>query len=246
MQVILNITDRCNLNCSYCRIPKGSNIMEWDTVIGAYSLIKDDDVSIGFYGGEPLLVPGRVILAMEEAHIRFRQPRFNITTSGLYLTRSFLDLTADLDLRMTLSHDGTRQGITRYSYMMDSQERADAAARMMLDYDPFSVAMCTYRPQDIFTLKEDVDYLTDLGFRYISLNPDSYRKDWDYGRLEEVLVSIIEDNKDIHFINLESDSDCGDGNGFFVSTKGSIFPCISYSEIPKMCIGHVNFGIDRY
>lgn len=58
-RVLVNITEQCNLNCSFCYVyPKRKNILDTDVFIDWISKYKNffkEDIEISFYGGEPIL-----------------------------------------------------------------------------------------------------------------------------------------------------------------------------------------------
>jgi len=126
--LILGITEACNLRCRYCvysgdypyQRRHGVRHMSPEVAKAAVEFYarhsRDcEDVSIGFYGGEPLLN----FPVIEECvlHIRKtidREILLNITTNGTLLTGAVGDFLVENDVYATVSLDGPRAVHDRY------------------------------------------------------------------------------------------------------------------------------------
>lgn len=114
--LIVKITHRCNLDCSYCYeyITKG-NDMSLDTfkilVIRTLRSTEQDDVLFIFHGGEPTLVESdwfikAVEFARQKARETRKRIRFAIQSNALALDDSKIELLRDLNIRLSISIDG--------------------------------------------------------------------------------------------------------------------------------------------
>ena len=123
MNLVLNLTEQCNLRCSYCYYaetqPERLFSMSEDTLERAIALGWQRSLDLGqrflnitFFGGEPLLCKERILLGMELA--RHYQPkdtklRFAVNTNGTLLDEFWLNLFAKENFRVFLSLDGPRE-----------------------------------------------------------------------------------------------------------------------------------------
>ncbi|MDR1201550.1 MAG: radical SAM peptide maturase [Tannerellaceae bacterium] len=128
-QIVIEVTDDCNMNCTYCAY--GSYYNNYDNRIGKKQSFKnvrllfdylkniwlsdlnvshENTVSIGFYGGEPLLNFSLVkktidyINSFNIKHIKFV---YNMTTNGLLLDKH-LDYIVENKFKIMISLDGSR------------------------------------------------------------------------------------------------------------------------------------------
>jgi uncharacterized protein len=123
-QMILQVTQQCNLRCAYCAysgIYKGSRVhsskrMSWDTAKRAIDFflehsIDDGDVVIGFYGGEPLLEFDLIKKCVQYVrdNVEGRKVGFTITTNGTLLKGEALDFMVENDISVAISLDGSKE-----------------------------------------------------------------------------------------------------------------------------------------
>lgn len=247
-ELILNVTERCDRACGYCRVPKSGRSMSWDTACRALGEAEGQPLpSVGFYGGEPLIEAELVIRAMGRAMSTLNRPVFTLTTNGRHLDEGLLDRMEGAPIDISLSHDGMRQGSTRPSPGIDALADADRAARALLEYKPASLAMCTYRPQDVPGLRRDVEHLAGLGFKRISLNPDLYSSGWDFDELESELIGIMDDFPGAAVPSGSEPCVCTSraGRTLFVDTDGTYYPCLAHKGRRDLAIGDAEHGVDR-
>jgi uncharacterized protein len=129
--LILNVTEACNLRCSYCSYGtaypyerKHSNRhMRFETAKRAIDLLLRhsdgcESVVVGFYGGEPLLVPELIARCVQYAKALAaqmgRRIRFAITTNGTLLTREAIRLLVRERFSVLVSLDGPKEIHDRY------------------------------------------------------------------------------------------------------------------------------------
>lgn len=119
-QLILQVTQSCNLRCSYCAYSGGyenrthtQKQMSFDIARKAMDYFskhtKDTKkVTISFYGGEPLLRMDFVKKCMEYAKNLFhgKTVLFNMTTNGTLFTDEWMDFFANEKIHTMISLDG--------------------------------------------------------------------------------------------------------------------------------------------
>jgi sulfatase maturation enzyme AslB (radical SAM superfamily) len=129
-QLTLIVTDACNFDCSYCNQSRENSYMEPATVDKAISFFYpyfNEDVAIGFYGGEPLLrfdLIQHAVSRFQAANRRGKKkPVYNLTTNGSLVTPDMLDFFNTHEFMIMLSFDGTAQDTGRRSGSLDSTRR---------------------------------------------------------------------------------------------------------------------------
>ena len=138
-QLVFEVTDACNLRCKYCayadlyegydqrenlKLPfqKAKLIIDylyeyWEK---RYCIEVNDPITIGFYGGEPLLnVPfiQQVINYIEGLNPIGKKFHYNMTTNAILLDR-YMDFLAENEFRLLISLDGDEKG---QSYRVDTK-----------------------------------------------------------------------------------------------------------------------------
>jgi uncharacterized protein len=125
----LEVTEQCNLRCAYCTHsgtykafrPHSTRHMSFALARKAIDLFHthsklSDSVSIGFYGGEPLLMQTLLEQCMDYASTLFARKRltFRITTNGLLLNHRACKTLIEHDVQVLVSIDGPRELHDRY------------------------------------------------------------------------------------------------------------------------------------
>lgn len=122
-QMILCVTERCNLRCTYCVYSgqhagyrmHSNKVMTWNIARRAidYFLAHCQDqkehVALGFYGGEPLLeleLIERCVAKIKKAAKHMRRPVLTITTNGTVFNRKILRFLVDNEIMLFVSLDG--------------------------------------------------------------------------------------------------------------------------------------------
>lgn len=121
--ITLQVTQVCNLRCDYCvysgnYVNRGhaSKRMDIETAQKAVDFLINRSadspvVSIGFYGGEPLLEFDLIRKVVEYAIGEYngKEIAFNITTNGTLLNEKVVEFFLKHDIRITVSLDGPKQ-----------------------------------------------------------------------------------------------------------------------------------------
>ena len=136
---VLNVTNQCNLSCTYCYEYSEDKIV--DTTTGAQPKFMSEEtarksvdllmnesgdnrvVHVSFFGGETLMnypVLSRVVpYARAEAEARGKRVEFNLTTNATLLTGEMIGFLAENDISVTVSIDGPREMQNRFRVFHD-------------------------------------------------------------------------------------------------------------------------------
>ena len=155
-QLIVELTQDCNMRCKYCPYNGGfffgrrRNVsdMRSETALKGidyiYSIIKDrfnKDIAIAFYGGEPLLRFDLVRQIVRYTKEKFNnwKLRFSITTNGTLLNQEVIDFFIFHNFSVTISIDGPVENHDAkriYSNGMGSFEKVWSAIEEIKKTDP--------------------------------------------------------------------------------------------------------------
>lgn len=124
-QLTLQLTQNCNFRCKYCSYTSPCNQkqrahsakrMSWDTAKAAIDFLWEHSVdspriSIGFYGGEPLLEFGLMQEVTQYAEERFqgKEIMFAMTTNASLFTDEIISFLEEHNVSATLSLDGPKE-----------------------------------------------------------------------------------------------------------------------------------------
>lgn len=174
--IMLLITYKCNLRCSYCYEPKVSNFRM--SVAKAKNIIQEqiealdesyEAVEIQFMGGEPLLEFPLIKDCAEwlwETSITDKQMMLFAPTNGTLLTDEMKDWFAKKKdrIHLGLSFDG--------DMAMQNTNRSSSFCNVDLDFFvktwPNQSVKMTISPDTISNMAEGVKFLHRKGFKYIS------------------------------------------------------------------------------
>ncbi len=138
-QLVFEVTDACNLRCKYCgyadlyegydqrenmKLPfqKAKLIIDYLSEYWKKKYCADvnDPISVGFYGGEPLLnIPfiKQVIDYLESLNPIGKKFHYNMTTNAMLLDK-YMDFLVEKEFRLLISLDGDEKG---QSYRVDAK-----------------------------------------------------------------------------------------------------------------------------
>jgi putative peptide-modifying radical SAM enzyme len=157
-------TGACNLRCTYCGGSFSPNIVPWRVTYNLEALKKliekDENATVIFYGGEPLLNPGFIMKVMDNVKVR----RFGIQTNGTLINLLPRDYWERMDV-VLLSIDG-REEVTDANRGNGVYKRAMKAVSYLRDagVKRLIARMTVTQLTDIYT---DVTHLLNLGFDYV-------------------------------------------------------------------------------
>lgn len=214
----------------------------------------EEDIEIGFFGGEPLLA---FPLLFEITHRIKSRPHFNpervkfsITTNGTLLTPAIAAFLYQHRVGVTISCDGPPSLHDRFRHTADGRgtsQRVEEAIRMVLAVQGRVTVNAVYGPETLTSMPETLEYLSSLGVRQLHFNPDFSAK-WSeadiakipeaYGALAQQYIQYYREGRP-HFISLidnkitvmlrggyQSTEKCRMGEGEFAFTpSGQVYPC---------------------
>lgn len=134
----LNITERCNMRCTYCAFSgayydhrlHSNKCMSLETAIKAvdwYLQHQRSEYAFAFYGGEPLLAFPNIKKVIEHVRASTDKPAsFNLTTNCTLLSDEILDFFEAQGVSMTISLDGPREIHDRYRTLPKDKGTFDA------------------------------------------------------------------------------------------------------------------------
>lgn len=178
-KLILQVTQSCNLRCAYCVYSEQVNpnqrthsrkFMTIETARSAIDFfrknsIDSEELSIGFYGGEPLLAFSLIKDTVKYAEEQFcgRNLSFAITTNATLLTDEIIDFLVAHDFKITFSLDGPqtiqdknrvfRDGRGSYEIVMQNIQKTLQRDPKKLQGDSLSM---------VITPSHDYNELTDF------------------------------------------------------------------------------------
>lgn len=123
MELILQVTQQCNLRCSYCAYSGNYYNREHSDKRMSFEVAKRsmdfyfehtgdmDELAIAFYGGEPLLEFSLIQKCVEyaEEKVKDKSLAFYITTNGTLLTDKVISFLVEHNFRLTISLDGKKE-----------------------------------------------------------------------------------------------------------------------------------------
>ena len=204
MKYTFCITGSCNLRCTYCYIAKNQSDMTPQVAKKAIDFMYattpvDDEIKLGFFGGEPLLRFTLIqeIMALIEDHPRFRKERtqISIVTNGTILTDDMIDFINRHGMVYCLSCDGPPEIHNLMRRFRDGRGSGEIVERNLLrakDSIRYILVNAVYYPQSLPRLPEIVRYFSSLGLRKIFLNPD-FSAPWsadDIALLPEIYAGL--------------------------------------------------------
>lgn len=189
--LVLEVSQDCNLRCTYCYADGGTYgavpcLLAPGTARRAVRYLLDhsldrDEVSLVFFGGEPLLNMKAVRAATDEAISYGRKlgkkVHFSLTTNGTLLTPEIVTFLHDNRVSVAVSLDGPRD--------IHDQNRPDESGNgsydevvtrleCLLEDSPIPVAArVTLAPDQWHRVAEVFDHLTGLGFHEVGIAPVS-------------------------------------------------------------------------
>lgn len=204
-QLILQVTQNCNLRCRYCVYSGGydnrehsEKRMSWDTAKRAIDfLMKNSDemevVTVGFYGGEPLLelaLIKKCVSYISEVYYG-RNVRYSITTNGTLLKNDLMEYFKKENFNIIISLDGSREDHNANRVFVNGEGSYDTIMeniRKIKDKNP--------------------DFLQNISFNAVLNQNNNYQNIREYFSTDEVMcnsnvslnvVELLNSKDDIEF-----------------------------------------------
>jgi len=278
--VALNVAGGCNLACDYCYLGSsdgGPGLMSDEVAFSGVDLLFDEsfgerELSVVFFGGEPLLNAG--LIARTARHARHRAARgarritFHVTTNGTLLTPEVAAMLRAEGVRILISVDGPASAHDSHRrFRNGSGTHGTIAAnlrRLPRELRPGARATVC---QDSPPLVEIVEHLCDLGFDVVHLAPVSdgpmsagfaSKLMGEYEALARVEREVVEGGGRPRagcfvepMVSLALGrrrlAPCGAGSRFVsVASDGGLFLCHRFAGDERYRVGDVCGGLDRF
>jgi len=187
-QISLNVTHNCNLKCVYCYGNEGGygspgSVMSREIARLSIDLLMElsepgDEVTVIFFGGEPLLcrelIQDAVNYAKAKADSCDRLLRFSLTSNGVLLDSEMVSFLDENDIGVQVSIDGPPDIQNRNRPLRDgsgSYETVAGGISGLMDKRKRGVnARCTVASGS-FDLVRIVTHLSGLGFKDVHMEP---------------------------------------------------------------------------
>lgn len=119
--ITLQMTQMCNFKCRYCGFASATEmershnneLMDWDTAKASLDFLHDhskdeSNITIGFYGGEPLLNYNTILKCVKYAEDIFADKNrlYLITTNGSIINNDIVKMFNDYNFSVVVSLDG--------------------------------------------------------------------------------------------------------------------------------------------
>jgi len=204
MRLTLVLTHRCDLACRYCYAgPKDSRTMDRATGRASVdrALVKlqpGEELSLGLFGGEPLLVWPLARDLVDYARARCSAAghplSVHLTTNGTHLDSSCLDELLAREVQLSLSCDGLAEVHDAWRPKAGGRPSSAAVLRaldlLVARGVPFRV-VSVVRPETVAQLAAGVRFLADRGARRFVPSLD-WGADWRPHHAAELTRAVAE------------------------------------------------------
>ena len=194
MEYIIHLTEKCNLNCTYCYEKRRNKDISFEDIkhLIDYEISQKQKYSIIiFYGGEPLLQKNIIKDTIEYINSKKAKTNFyyGITTNGTLLDDDFINyMKENKFVNIAYSIDGMKSTHDLNRLTIDGAGTFDIVAKnaktLLKSFDSV-VAMSVITKNNLSKLSDNVEYLIKMGFKYINLL-FNYSQDWQDEDLDEI------------------------------------------------------------
>lgn len=198
----LNLTDDCNLACTYCFVNQNPNYMSLEVakksvdflannLLFRRSLYNNNTIkgNITFFGGEPLIMFDSVIVPLinyiETNYIGYFN--FDITTNGTLLNEEKLKFLKEHKIYPLISMDGAENTQTTNRPCKNTNLSSFKILKNNLpkifQYFPNIECRATINQKTVKNLFEDYCFIQEIGFKKLFIIPNC-REDWSEENIE--------------------------------------------------------------
>jgi len=168
--LILILTYKCNLNCSYCPALKMDKSMKWDIIkksLDLFNKLQDDNCKIKLFGGEPLL-EFSLIKRIVEYNKRFNKNfKYELTTNGVLLNRDKIKFLKQNNFDIHISLDGDKESqISERG--LKSWEIFDRINQKDKEYVTINIVVS---PKQVTRFYKNFKFLYQNGFKKFNILP---------------------------------------------------------------------------
>ncbi|WGS64112.1 radical SAM/SPASM domain-containing protein [Marinitoga aeolica] len=263
--LVLNVVQECNMKCIYCFADNGTygntSIMKFETVKLALEKLynnKFDQLSISFFGGEPLLNFKLIKEVVEYIEKNFDQkPSYNITTNGTLLNEETAKFLKKYNFKVMISIDGNEEENNLLRPLKNNENSFRKIVNGIKLLEKFEIDYYTritvtkfnqefddfwkvYKFKNVvraFVAPEDYTLLPDL--KKYNKKIESYVSGKDNTISEIILSSIIVRKNRIKNKNQLKINCLGGVREISLSADGNLYMCHRATGIEKYYIGNI-------
>lgn len=275
MNYIIHLTQRCNMRCKYCYENKNEKEISFENIqklIANEIKEKRDYVVLTFYGGEPLLKKDLIYATIEYIKLQRSKTKFyfGITTNGTLLDEQFMKYMEQNNFwNIAYSFDGKKetQNLNRITLNGEGTfSIVENNAKKLVRSSKNVVAMVVVTKNNINMLKENIEYLIEIGFKNFNLLFD-YLQDWkdedlkvireQYSKVAEIYYNKILQEEDMSIsvfdekimTHIKDEYNCNEDcklgiKNINVGVDGNFYPCMQFVGDKKYVIGNCENGIN--
>ncbi len=205
IDVLLNLTDDCNLACRYCFVEQHPHFMTFDIAKNIadwlyknylkrkefnFPIPPDDKIQIYFFGGEPTLCYDSIIVPLVN-YCNSKYPdifKYGITTNGTLLNKEKIDFFKKNNFFILLSIDGNEETQNFNRPCKNNQRSFDLLTKnipYLLEQFPQALFRSTIYAPTVNHLYENYLYIKSLGVRnYVAIPDIRHEELWTQERIE--------------------------------------------------------------
>jgi uncharacterized protein len=256
--LLVVLSEKCNLNCTYCDVDKWSKkAIDVDMYLDEFRKMREqhptERIKIDFFGGEPLLqfdLIQRIVDGVrEDGNVKLFMP-----TNGLLLTDEILEYLVKEQIETSVSFDGLWQD--KYRLQLNGRKTSH---RFLEKADLFkqipNLRMHTMIYKGCYNLLENHLFIK----KHFGVNPElTLVRDvdvWDSASVEKLKAGIEElfdwyianPHEQMpffitfylrHFLNYKvkglEKHNCGAGTDIFMFSDNKIVPCTRFTKAPEL------------
>ncbi len=256
--LLVVLSEKCNLNCSYCGVDKWSkNRIDPVLYLAEFRKMReqypDETIKIDFFGGEPLLQIDLIQEILDgvqnDGNIKLFMP-----TNGLLLTEETVDFLVRNNIEVSISFDGLWQDKNRLQLNGKGTKQRFFEKRELFKKLP-GVSCHSMITKGCYNLLENHLWIKE----HFGFNPElTLVRDvgtWDQDSVDKLKVGITEmfdwyiENPEQgmpyfvlfylrHFLDYHSKGvttdNCGAGTNMFMFSENKVVPCTRFKDSPDM------------
>lgn len=193
--ICLNVTDACNLACEYCFVNQSPHYMDLNTAKKAvdflvknyltlkteYPYIPREEITINFFGGEPLICWDNIIKPLVQ-YTNITYPNmihFMLTTNGTLLNDEKIKFIKENNIKFILSMDGIKeaQALRKFHDGSSSFDILDKNLYNISNFCPDTIYRITVSPGKEQYLFKSFLYAISKNFNILNIYPNC-RQEW--------------------------------------------------------------------
>ena len=173
-EIRFNLTQQCNLRCSYCYVDFSNerlDYMDGKNIIDFFIEQAGDVKYISFFGGEPFLefdnLKKLTEYALQKSQQYWKKVYFTVATNFTLINSERIEFLKKYNFNIHISFNGTN---LKNDILRD--QSSQLVLKNMNDFlslkerkERISI-LFAFRPEDVFSLKENVEYLISLWYSH--------------------------------------------------------------------------------